>query len=213
MLQIQSFTFNPFQENTYLLYNEEQKCWIIDPGMYGAAETQVLLDFITLHQLQPQQIINTHAHIDHILGINALKQIYDIPFGVHQLEQPLLNNAMGSAMMFGLQLGVAPRADFFIKEGSDLLLGEEKLELRLAPGHSPGSIIFYYPKGEWAISGDVLFQGSIGRTDLPGGHHDTLLQSIREQVYTLPDNTRIYAGHGGLTTVGIEKRSNPFIQA
>src|SRR5690606_2784781 len=113
----------------------------------------------------------------------------------------------------GLQLDAAPAADFFIKEGTDLLMGEEKLEVRLAPGHSPGSIIFYYPKGEWAISGDVLFQGSIGRTDLPGGHHDTLLQSIREQVYTLPDDTRIYAGHGGLTTVGIEKRSNPFIQA
>lgn len=212
MLQVQAFTFNPFQENTYLLINEQKQCWIIDPGMHDAGEDKALFDFIEKNGLQPQQIINTHAHIDHILGIDAVKTKYKIPFGMHQLETPVLANAAGSAMLFGLKLGAVPVPDFYIKEDTILTLAEDEVAVRLAPGHSPGSIVFYYAPGSWAIGGDVLFQGSVGRSDLPGGNHDVLMKSIQDQLYTLPDETVVYPGHGPATSVGQEKRTNPFIR-
>jgi len=213
MLHLQSFTFNPFQENTYLLYNDQQECWIIDPGMYGPDEEKILFDFIDEKQLKPQQIINTHAHIDHILGIAALQSTFRIPLGIHQQEQVILDNAKNSALMFGLHLTQVPKVDFYIEEGKLLQLGTDQLQVRLAPGHSPGSILFYSAEGKWVISGDVLFQGSIGRSDLPGGDHETLLQSIRRQLYTLPNDTYVYSGHGGVTSIEVEKQSNPFVQA
>jgi glyoxylase-like metal-dependent hydrolase (beta-lactamase superfamily II) len=212
MLQIAAFTFNPFQENTYILINENKECWIVDPGMMGADEEQVMFSYIEENGLKPQQIINTHAHIDHVLGVDALKQKYKIPFGMHSFEQPVLANAKGSAMLFGIPLGAAPVADFFIPENKSLQLGSDTLEVRLAPGHSPGSIVFYYEPGQWVIGGDVLFQGSVGRTDLPGGNHETLMQSIAQQMYTLPDATKVYSGHGPATTIGQEKKTNPFVR-
>ncbi|MBA3828037.1 MAG: MBL fold metallo-hydrolase [Taibaiella sp.] len=211
MLFIQPFVFNPFQENTYLLTNEHKECWIIDPGMYNAQESSQFLDFITTNQLKPQAIINTHTHIDHIFGVQGLIDKYNIPFGIHQLDTPVLNNAAGAAMMFGFDLKKAPAPSFFIKENEPLLLGEDILEVRFVPGHSPGSIAFYNAAGRWAISGDVIFQQSIGRTDLPGGSFDTLINSIRTQLFTLPDETTIHSGHGAATTIGVEKRSNPFL--
>lgn len=213
MLQVTAFTFNPFQENTYVLSNEKKECWLIDPGMHGADEERVMYDFIEQNGLQPQQIINTHAHIDHILGIEGLKQKYNIPFGMHILEQPVLANAKGSAMLFGFTFGAIPVPDFFIKEDAKITLGDDELEVRLVPGHSPGSILFYNAKGNWLIGGDVLFRGSVGRSDLPGGNHDVLMKSIKEQVYTLPDETIVYSGHGPETSVGQEKKTNPFIRA
>lgn len=212
MLQVTAFTFNPFQENTYVLINEQKQCWIIDPGMYGADEEREIYDFIQEEGLQPQQIINTHAHIDHVLGIDGLKQRYNIPFGMHRLEEPVLANVKGSAMLFGFQFGAIPTVDFFIKENETISLGNDTLEVRLAPGHSPGSIVFYYAPGQWAIGGDVLFQGSVGRSDLPGGNHDVLMKSIETQLYTLPDATTVYSGHGPATTIGQEKKTNPFIR-
>ncbi len=212
MLQLVSFTFNPFSENTYLWVNEKKECWITDPGMYGASEEQVLIDYISENGLLPQQIINTHTHIDHIFGVDALKQKYGIPFGIHQADVPVLSGAVGAAMMFGFKFGVAPQPDFYITHGQKLHLGEDVLEVRLAPGHSPGSVVLYYEAGGFVVSGDVLFQHSIGRTDLPGGDADTLLNSIKEQLYTLPDATIVYSGHGPSTTIGDEKRSNPFVR-
>lgn len=212
MLQVAAFTFNPFQENTYILFNEKKECWIVDPGMYGAEEEQVLFDYINKHDLKPQQVINTHAHIDHIFGVDAVKQKFNIPFGVHHLEQPVLANAKGSAMLFGFTFGAAPVPDFFIEENKTLKLGDDELEVKLAPGHSPGSIVFHYPAGKWAIGGDVLFHGSIGRSDLPGGNYEVLLKSIADQLYTLPDDTVVYSGHGPATSIGQEKRTNPFIK-
>lgn len=211
MLYIESFTFNPFQENTYLLFDDKKRCWIIDPGMYSPQETAYLKQQIESRGLVPQAIINTHAHIDHILGINSLTSAYNIQFGLHEKDLPVLNNAMTSAMMFGLELAGVPKADFYINETEPLKLGDDTLEVRFAPGHSPGSIVFYYPAGKWLIGGDVLFNGSIGRTDLPGGNFDTLIRSIREQLFTLPDNTTVYSGHGPSTTIGREKSFNPFL--
>ncbi len=212
MLTVASFTFNPFQENTYILSNEEKECWIIDPGMYNRDEEYILFDYIEQNGLTPRKIFNTHTHIDHIMGIEAVKNKFNIPLGIHADDQPVLANAKGSAMLFGLPLNATPVADFFINHGDVLHLGKDQLNIRFTPGHSPGSIVFYHAAGNWVIGGDVLFEGSIGRTDLPGGNHNQLLQSIKEQMYCLPDNTIIYPGHGRPTTVGTEKQSNPFVQ-
>lgn len=212
MLSLQSFTFNPFQENTYIIYNEEKHCWIVDPGMYNAEECSLLAKFVADNELIPQAIINTHAHIDHIFGVQYVAEKYNIPFGIHKLEQPILAAAAGSAAMFGLDFKEAPNVDFFIQDTPSYQLGEDHIEIRLTPGHSPGSVVFYYEQGKWLIGGDVLFAGSIGRTDLPGGSHDTLLNSIKDQVYTLPDNVEVFSGHGPSTKIGIEKKTNPFVQ-
>jgi hydroxyacylglutathione hydrolase len=211
MLYIQPFTFNPFQENTYLIINDKKQCWIVDPGMFDSTETNFMLQHIEQNGLQPQAIINTHAHIDHILGVNALKQQYGIQLGIHEKDMPVLNNAKQSAAMFGFPLADAPTADFYIKEGEPLMLGEDMLEVRFTPGHSPGSIVFYYKEGGWLVGGDVLFSGSIGRTDLPGGNFDTLIDSIRTQLFTLPAETVVLSGHGPSTTIGREQTSNPFL--
>lgn len=212
MLQLVQFTFNPFSENTYLWIHESGACWITDPGMYGAEEESVLTAYIAEHRLTPQFIFNTHTHIDHIFGVDALKQKYNIQWGIHHQDLPVLDNATGSAMMFGFNFRVAPQPDFFIEAGTPLQLGDDVLDVRFVPGHSPGSIAFYYAAGALVVSGDVLFQHSIGRTDLPGCNHEDLLQSIREQLYTLPDTTKVYSGHGPYTTIGEEKRANPFIR-
>lgn len=212
MLTLKSFRFNPFSENTYLWINENKECWITDPGMYGAEEESELTSYIEQNGLKPQQIINTHGHIDHIFAVDALKAKYNIPFGIHELETPVLNNAVGSAMMFGFKFNVAPVPDFYLTEGQVLQLGEDEVEVRLAPGHSPGSVVFYYPAGNFAVSGDVLFQESVGRSDLPGGNHDVLMESISKQLYTLPNDTIIYSGHGPATTIGHEKQNNPFVR-
>jgi len=212
MLQLHSAVFNAFSENTYIIYNEHKQCWIIDPGMYDAEETKSFKDFIAQEGLMPQGIINTHAHLDHILGVQAMIDEYRIPFALHPLEAPVLAGAKGSAMLFGFSFSNVPQPTQALREGESLKLGEDTLELRLAPGHSPGSVVFYYPEGEWAVGGDVLFAGSIGRSDLPGGNHNTLLESIRTQLLTLPDATVVYPGHGPETTVGEERRSNPFLR-
>jgi len=212
MLRIESFVFNPFQENTYLIINEKNDCWIVDPGMYDASETKQLNDFIEKNQLKPQGIINTHAHIDHIFGVQGLKEKYHIPFSLHEKDEVVLKSAMSSAMMFGIDFKDTPAIDSFIKEGEILKLGDDELEVRFTPGHSPGSIVFYYAPGNWAISGDVLFNGSIGRTDLPGGNFDTLMNSIHNELFTLPDETTVHSGHGPSTKIGDEKLYNPFLK-
>jgi len=212
MLNIEAFVFNAFQENTYVLYNEQKQCWIIDPGMYDEREINGFIQYLNDNKLEPQAIINTHGHLDHIFGIKALKDKYNIRFGIHEGETPVLNNAIGSAMLFGFQMSQNPVPDFYIKEGETISLGDDKLEVRFTPGHSPGSVSFYYPQGNWVIAGDALFAGSIGRTDLPGGNHEILLNSIRTQLFNLPGNTLVYSGHGPATSIENEMRYNPFFQ-
>jgi hydroxyacylglutathione hydrolase len=212
MLYIVSFTYNAFQENTYLISNDKKECWIVDPGMYDNSETNHFLQYISDNGLMPKAIINTHAHIDHILGVDAMKQRFNIPFGLHEKDLPVLNSMVSTAAMFGFDVKNQPVADFFIKETGAYKIGDEDMEIRFTPGHSPGSIIFYYPAGKWLIGGDVLFSGSIGRTDLPGGNFDTLINSIQAQLFTLPDDTIVHPGHGPATTIGNEKKYNPFLQ-
>lgn len=211
MLQLYSFTFNPFQENTYVLYNEKKECWIVDPGMFGQEENEVMLQFIARHTLQPKGILNTHAHIDHILGIDYLADKFSIPFYLHEKELPILDNAANTARMFGFQYSGVKTKPIFVSESTPLQLGEDQLEILFVPGHSPGSIAFYNPSEQWVISGDTLFSGSIGRTDLLMGDFNVLVNSIRTQLFPLPDDTTVYSGHGPSTLVGEEKRSNPFL--
>lgn len=213
MLNVSFFTFNPFEENTYIIANEKKQCWIVDPGMYGAEEVKQLFHFIEEKQLEPQAIINTHAHIDHIFGIQAVKDRYKVLFGMHELELPVLQSASISAQRFGFVMPEAPKADFYIKAGEPLKLGSDTLQVFHTPGHSPGSISFYYPEGNWVISGDVLFMDSIGRTDLPGGDMDTLLASIHTHLFTLPAVTTVLSGHGEPTNIGQEKQHNPFLKS
>lgn len=212
MLRIERFTFNPFQENTYLIINEKNDCWIVDPGMYDAAEDNRLFQFISQQGLVPQAIINTHTHIDHIFGVARTKAKYNIPFYFHQKDLPVLNNAVGSAMMFGLEFSNTPQPDDFLTETLSYKLGDDTIEIRFTPGHSPGSVVFYYAQGNWVLAGDVLFQGSIGRTDLPGGDFDTLIHSIRTEMLSLPEQTWVYPGHGPHTSIAHEKAHNPFLQ-
>lgn len=211
MLYIQSFVFNDFQENTYVIYNDEKQCWIVDPGMYETAELHLFFSYIEENELVPQAIINTHAHLDHIFGVAALVDKYNIPFGIHKKDLPILQGAAGSAMLFGFDFKSAPQPTFYIDDDSYFDLGDDKLEIRLVPGHSPGSIAFYYSAGKWVVVGDALFQGSIGRTDLPGGNHNELISSIKSRLLTLPDDTTVYSGHGSPTSIGEEKRHNPFL--
>ena len=212
MLNIYSFTFNPFQENTYLIVNGQRQCWIVDPGMYYADEINLLNDYMEEHQLKPQAIINTHAHIDHIFGVQQLIDRYQVPFMIHEKDLPVLQSANASAAMFGFKFDAIPVPSAYIKQNEPLLLGDDEVEVRFAPGHSPGSVVFYYAPGKWLLAGDVLFAGSIGRTDLPGGNHETLLNSIHTQLFTLPEHTTVFPGHGPETNIGHEKKHNPFLQ-
>ena len=212
MLNVVYFTFNAFEENTYLIVNEKKQCWIVDPGMYHPEEVKQLTDYISEKQLTPVAIINTHAHLDHIFGVQAMKDKYNIPFGVHERETDVLKMGAASAAMFGFDFKHIPVPDFFISEKEPYKTGDELLDVRFTPGHSPGSISFYYAPGNWVISGDVLFSGSVGRTDLPGGSFDILANSIRTQLFTLPGATQVLSGHGPATHIDEEKKYNPFLK-
>lgn len=212
MLKLKTFVYNGFSENTYLIINEKKECWVVDPGMYDEQETQQFTNYIETEKLSLKGIINTHAHIDHIFGIPYLMDKYGLSFGIHQKDMQVLSGAKGAAMMFGFRMDQAPTPTHFIKEGETLMLGDDALEVRFTPGHSPGSIVFYHKTGNWVIGGDVLFSGGIGRTDLPGGHHQTLLDSINSQLFTLPNEVTVHPGHGPTTTIGEEKESNPFLK-
>jgi len=212
MLNVHFFTFNAFQENTYIISNHKKECWIVDPGMYEQRETDGFISFIEKQGFTPQAIINTHAHLDHIFGVQAMADKYNIPFSIHRLEQPVLDRGRETAAIFGFSFNNLPTASGYIDHTTPLQLGEDTVQVFLTPGHSPGSVSFYYEPGSWVIAGDVLFLGSIGRTDLPGGDFETLIRSIRIHLFTLPDNTTVLSGHGDSTTIGDEKRYNPFLR-
>ena len=212
MLNVVFFTFNAFEENTYLITNEKKECWIVDPGMYYPDEIEQFNKYISDKQLTPVAIINTHAHLDHIFGVQAMMDQYHIPFGLHEKELPVLQMGSATAAMFGFDMPNIPKPTFFISEAEPLKLGHDTIDVRFTPGHSTGSISFYYAPGNWIVAGDVLFSGSIGRTDLPGGSHETLIDSIRTRLLVLPAETQVLSGHGPATTIGEEKKHNPYLQ-
>jgi glyoxylase-like metal-dependent hydrolase (beta-lactamase superfamily II) len=211
MLQIQYFIFSPIQENTYILYNEFKQCIIIDPGCYFDEEKESLQTFIQQKGLKPVMLLNTHCHLDHVFGNKFVAETYGLKLQLHEKEKTVLSFAPTSGLMYNMPFDNYTGEFIEIKEGDKVLLGEDELEIIEAPGHSPGSICFYCKKQGFVIGGDVLFQRSIGRTDLPGGSHPTLLNSIRKKLFILPDETIIYSGHGSPTTIAEEKMENPYL--
>jgi glyoxylase-like metal-dependent hydrolase (beta-lactamase superfamily II) len=212
MFQVKSFTFNPVQENTYLLYNEHKECIIIDPGCYYDHEKEELKSFINLNKLQPKFLLNTHCHLDHVFGNKFIAEEYKITLNSHPLEKKLLEMAPASGLMFNLPFDNYQGEVNYLEEGDKIFLGDDELEVIHAPGHSPGSICFYCKKQHFIIGGDVLFYNSIGRTDLPGGNHEHLISSIKEKLFKLPGDTKVYSGHGSTTTIGAEIKENSYLK-
>jgi hydroxyacylglutathione hydrolase len=212
MLHVKSFTNNPFSENTYLVYNDAKQGIIIDPGMYSPAEEKIVFDFIAQNNIVPTQIINTHCHLDHIFGIHACINQYHIPFSFHALEQQIYDWAPQAGLKYGVPVLHSPPPNFYINAGDIIKLGNDEMHILFCPGHSPGHVCFYSAADSFVIAGDVIFQNSIGRTDLPGGDLETLLQSIHREILSLPPETIIYNGHGNRTYAGIEKMNNPYLR-
>jgi len=211
MLKIKVFTFSPIEENTYILYNERSECLIIDPGCYFPEEQQELKDFIEMNGLIPKMLLNTHCHLDHVFGNKFVAETYGLPLHLHPREEVVLQFAPTSGLMYDLPFDNYQGKFIFLNEGEKVTIGGDELEIILAPGHSPGSICFYSKAQKFIIGGDVLFNGSIGRTDLPLGDHQTLLNSIKQKLFVLPDEVVVYSGHGPETMIGNEKKFNPFV--
>lgn len=212
MISIKKFVFGPFQENTYVLYSTGHDCWIIDPGCYFPEEQEQLADFIRTNDLYPNRLLNTHCHIDHVFGNRFVCDLYDLHPEYHLLEEPVLNMALRSANLYNLQgFEESPTAARHLVEKEKLKFEDEEFEVIFVPGHSPGHVAFLNKKEKYIISGDVLFRGSIGRTDLPGGNFEVLMQSIEDNILTLHPETVVYSGHGPETRVGEEMRFNAFL--
>ncbi|MBC6996273.1 MBL fold metallo-hydrolase [Neolewinella lacunae] len=213
MTKVLPLTFNAFQENTYVVYDEATRDAIIfDPGCSTPAEERKLVKVISDYELRPVRLINTHCHLDHVFGNAFVASTYGLELGMHELEVPVLEMVPVVIDHYGLPpMTPSPKASYFIAEGEEIALGSATFRVLFCPGHSPGSICFYNAEDGYVIAGDVLFQGSIGRTDLPGGDYDTLIGSIMVNLLPLPAATVVWPGHGGSTTIGEEKRSNPFL--
>ncbi len=212
MTELQVFEFNPMAENTYVLYDETGECAIFDPGCYTAAERAALKNFITERQLRPVRLINTHCHLDHVFGNRFVAETWNLPLEIHRGELPVLARYLEVCQMYGLpQAEPSPEPGAFLEAGQTVEFGATRLEILFTPGHSPASISFYCREAGLVLAGDVLFLEGIGRHDLPGGNLAVLLESIRSQLFTLPDETLVYPGHGPATTVRHEKEYNPFL--
>jgi hydroxyacylglutathione hydrolase len=211
MLKIKSFVFSPIQENTYLLYDEFNNCAIIDPGCYFDAEKEQLEGFIQKNGLIPKMLLNTHCHLDHVFGNKYIAETFGLVAQIHEKEKPVLEFAPASGLMWNMPFDNYTGELIFLKGGNKISIGEDELDVIEAPGHSPGHICFYSPKQNFLIGGDVLFNRSIGRTDLPGGNHAQLIKNIKEKLFVLPDATVVYSGHGPATTIGEEKKENPYL--
>ena len=211
MISIHSFTFNPIQENMYLLFDESMECVIIDPGCYDDNERAILSKFITDNQLKPVKLLNTHCHLDHIFGNGYVAKKYNLKLEVNKNEQRILDAYKITCDMYGMNADPSPQPSVFLEEGDIISFGNSKLEILFTPGHSPGSLTYYNRADKFLIAGDVLFYGSIGRSDLPGGNHETLISSITNKLLPLGDDYKVYSGHGQVTTIGFERKHNPFL--
>ncbi len=211
MIHIQSFAFNPFSENTYVIYNDKKNAFIVDPGNFTPDENKILENFIVEKGLKVENILLTHAHIDHVLGLQWTFDKYQVPVLMHETEKEILDRNPLDANRFGFFFKPFEGTIHFVKEGEKIVLGDEIFEVLYVPGHSPGHIAYHHANEKIVISGDVLFEGSIGRTDLYKGNHAELLGSIRTKIFVLPEDTKVYNGHGNPTSVGFEKQYNPFL--
>jgi len=211
-MNITCLTFNPFQENTYLLHDDTRECVVIDPGCYEKAEHEQLKQYIAANSLKVVRLLNTHCHIDHVLGNKFVADTYSVGLEIHPQDEQTLRAVPTYAPAYGFPQYAEVLPASFLEEGDRVKFGNTELQVFFTPGHAPGHIVFYNGPEKACIGGDVLFQGSIGRTDLPGGDFDTLITSIREKMFALPDDVTVYPGHGPETTIGYEKRHNPFLR-
>lgn len=212
MATVVNLTFNPFRENTYLVFDETKECVVFDPGCLESNEKEGLKKLIEQHHLRPVRLINTHCHIDHIFGNKFISDIFHLPLEIHEGELTVLNAAPQVSNLYGIPYPEhSPLPGNFIQSGDVVEFGNSKLEAIFTPGHSPASLSFYCGNDQFLIAGDVLFYESIGRTDLPGGDLDTLISSIKNQLFPLGNEVKVYPGHGPATTIGHEKEHNPFL--
>ncbi len=212
-MEIKTFTFNPFQENTYIIYDTTNECIIVDPGCYTSKEKAILKQFITKNKLKPVKLINTHCHIDHILGNKFVSEEWNIDLYMHKEDLLLLENASNIAEIYGFEdYEPSPLPKYFLSQKKKITFGKSNFNVLFTPGHAPGHICLYNKKNNILISGDLIFQKSIGRTDLPGGDYETLINSIKKNILPLPDETQIFCGHGPSSILNFEKQHNPYLK-
>lgn len=211
MIKIKKFVVNPLGENSFVASDETGACIFIDPGFFYEEEHQEVMDYIKSNNLSPVKITNTHCHFDHIMGVEFLRNEFKIPFLAHADDVFWIEKAVYQGNMYGFNMKPVKPVDAFLVEDEFVEFGNSKLKIIHVPGHSPGHVVFYSEPDKKVISGDVLFYGSIGRTDLPGGDYETLISNIKNKLFLLPDDTKVYCGHGTETTLGFEKRNNPFL--
>ena len=212
MTKVYQLTYGPFAENTYVIADDDLNALIIDPGMYHPEENVHFFEFMNSNQLKPCRLLLTHAHLDHVFGVNWINKTYKLTPELHLDDQVVYESAEVVAKQYGLNMKELVPSKISLVHGEVFKFGGSDFTIIHSPGHSPGSVCFRNDKEGYIISGDVLFQGSIGRTDLPGGDFNTLIRSITEQILNLDDDIIVYSGHGPITSVGQEKISNPFLQ-
>ncbi len=212
MLRILKHTFNPFMENTYVVADETKECVIIDPGCSNEMEQKELTDAIESLELKPVQLLNTHCHIDHIPGNKFIFNKYGLLPEFHESELPTMRMAIKYGEFLGFQCEPSPEPKKFLKAGDEIKFGNSSFKILFTPGHSPGSLSFYNEAEKITISGDVLFYMSVGRFDLPGANGAVLFETLTQTMMSLPDDVKVYSGHGPETTIGFERKNNPFLQ-
>ena len=211
MIKIKKFVVNPLGENSYVAFDETGECVFVDPGFFYDDEFDEIREFVSSNNLNPVAIVNTHCHFDHIMGVEWLRKEYGIPFSAHEKDAFWIESAVEQGRMFGFEMNSVSPIDSFLTEQKNYAFGNSVFEVIHVPGHSPGHVCLYNKESEILLAGDVLFYGSIGRTDLPGGNYQDLISNIKNKLFVLPDNTVVYSGHGPETRLGFEKRTNPFL--
>ena len=211
-MNIKTFTVNGFAVNSFLLFDDTHEGVIIDPGFNEDAEFERFYRFIDENGIKPVRVLNTHCHVDHILGNKAVCEHFGIPLSIHGEDQFLLKRAPEMGKVFGFNVQASPTVESYLNDGDMIVFGRSEIKVLHTPGHSPGSVSFYSKKEAFVISGDLLFAGSIGRTDFPGGNYETIISSIISKLMNMPRETAVFPGHGPSTTIGHEHDTNPFLQ-
>jgi glyoxylase-like metal-dependent hydrolase (beta-lactamase superfamily II) len=211
-MKIKTLVLSPFDVNTYIVSDETGECVIIDPACYNSEENEILSDYIKSNNLKPVKLLNTHCHLDHVFGNKYISDTYNLNSESNINDLFLIENFTKTVSMYGLKASNPYKPGSFIDESNIIKFGNSELNILHIPGHSPGSIVFYNEKDKFAIVGDVIFAQSIGRTDLPGGNYETLISGIKTKLFKLDNNLVLFPGHGPSTTIGTEKRENPFLK-
>lgn len=211
MIKIGVLPFNPFQENTIVVSDETGECIVVDAGNYNAQENAALSKYISDNGLKPVMAVNTHGHVDHMLGVNHVKETYGVPFAIHGKDKFLIESAPTHGAIYGFQVDKVPTVDIDLEGQEELKFGNTTFRIIETPGHTPGHIALYNPENKLLLTGDTLFRESIGRTDLPGGDYSWIMRSILDKLIPLGDEVRFYPGHGMESTIGHETLYNPFV--